>query len=489
MAYSEVQKILDANITLNPTSGTDLDQVTIQKLATNANSVINRFFNDTTNGSLIKIRQVLVAADIEYNKLMDANGDNAESHYAKTMMLYGRKFCGMDILNGIDTAAVNTADNNKDRDERYMYETGTHIYNGETVPTYKNYIDSMPGINSLFSAFCPGFIEVEWNCWDEFHFNKNASTGALTPSFTKDGVKNTYYRPTEGNVGDHYPETEKLVQKHALGTMISMPRITDLDNFGGTNAFRLKPGYQINGWKLVNGPKTTAWGNGGEIYLIDKYQDDWKIKDIANKSTATKSDLILDRRVFEKPDETKAKGTVIPSSFVIPYRWQGFIASTAFPTKLKFVLDISIPWFRIGFKVPHLASAPGATPTQPPAGAPSHEFISTKLGEQLKLPLATMLQFESGYEVDTLGTDGQTHPYGQWTTIDASRAASAGTTDYDIYGENVPEQTFDCGSELYVGVSAGQIDPTTCAVKDGSVWKELNPPTKWFYLRVRRISS
>jgi hypothetical protein len=158
-----------------------------------------------------------------------------------------------------------------------------------------------------------------------------------------------------------------------------------------------------------------------------------------------------------------------------------------FPNKIKFILDISVTKFQIGFKVPHLEGKPatGAYEVEDPA-APAHNHIITMLGQQIKLPLATLIVLSSGWEVDT---DNGLHPYGQWTTV---IPGSPGTTGNDAYGVPIPKQERDCGSEMYIGPDqATQLDASTNGVNVSGHWEEENKvlPIKWLYLKVKASSS
>ena len=428
MAKSKYQDILD-----NP-SHTDANFTTF----------VTNFMNDIRD-----MRKALVYADRNYNDFMDAgDSDNPESHYAKTMMLYGRKFCGMDVVNGISSQCF--VPSSDQYDERYYYEKA-----GSLTP----YMDTtgLLGLNALFGKYSPGFVTVEWNSWDSKWTNDAA-------------IKNNYYRGVDsGGGGPYYPAEEKLVEKHALGTAVQMPMIRDFDGTH-TNTFRLKSGYRINGWKLANGN-----GGGTVVYLIDDYGDDWKMN---RKNASPATTKVQDRRVFSKPSENDPKGTYSPSSFFIPYRITGLYGNTSFPNSIKFILDISTPWFQIGFKAQHLAGHGNAVVEIDSSGAPASQRISTKLDEQIKLPLATMIQFDAGWEVDT--TDSA---YGTWTTVNPA----TGAVGKDAYGADIPNQEWACGLELFVGTAGNsQLDPTTNGVQKSGVWQEeQTPPIKWLYLKVR----
>jgi len=336
---------------------------------------------------LLRLRTQLASQDTRLSAIMDANGINPEEHYAKTMMLYGRKFCGKDVLMGIT---------NVNNDPRYYYGDKNDPADPTPADIKGNYIGTFTGIDTIFSQAAVGVITCDWYCM---------STEA-TPLY-RDGYAPSY--------------TSHLQINQVLGAPVVMPTIQNLDSGGlgaGTNEYLLKPGYRVTGWKIVN---TSAQKF---VYLLNDLGTDYKpdytktppvIRDVRVFEFADSSqpDVVYNGpEGFPTADDPTNKSVYRGSSvaFKTPFKYPLNTFSPVYPSTVYFEPQISAYWYEIEFIIRKGTAQ---------AAAPCNVRLKVKIGSVITLPLATLIDLNTGWEIDP-----NPNPYGTWTTVDPNTSAT-----------------------------------------------------------------
>ena len=302
--------------------------------------------------------------------LMDANGNNSEEHHAKTMVYYGRKLANRELFLGVNSS--------------------------DAVFGPPLNVSPFTGLDTIIPEFDYGRVTLEWNCM----YYKDGSTKKSMSSVYKNND------PTD------VPATETLQQKHTLGAKVVMPTIKNMDTDGtgaGTNSYKLKSGYIINGW--VIDPTTPQ-------YLYDDTGNDYLYKTVSGSKVKVPA-----QRVF-------AFGS---NSYRMPYN-TGLAPLTPPNSTVKFILDIVPIWFEIEFVIRH-GTAGDAAPCKVP--------IKTRLGNTITLPATTLITMDAGYKIDT-----SVSVYGEWTTVDPN---NPGVPQPDPDGDPIPDKDFTAGTDQVVG--------------------------------------
>ena len=385
---------------------------------------------------LLKMRITFADADVVYNRIMDANGNNDREHYAKTMMFYGRKFCGKDALLGVHDGA---------NQDKYKYDFTPGTPNASTTPPGKPfddaevYIKDFYGIDYMISDVDKITSHSEGTLWSGYY--QFTLFWDITNAVTAGLFQTTPAKHTCRQDG------------HAVGTEVIMPTILNLDTEGvgtGTNTYVVQPGCKILGWRIDQ----TKTGTGkGPVYEIDDSLNAYhKEKD---RVTGV-AQPILDTRIFAFPPKTNPNKA---SGFRLPFRKAGSDAACGlnpvFPKEIYFVLEWVSVWFDITFFVPHSKykdSPDGIVPS-----APAKTPIRTKLGQTITLPLASMIEVDDGWKIDT-SVDSR----GQWTTITGSGTQQVFIDD-DGNSILVPEYYYIPGNSYLVnGDGTGNNIPASC---------------------------
>ena len=364
MAVSKIDEILDS------------DKTAEDKL----NLVVSEF------GSLMAwikaMRNSLADETATLDKLMDANGDNPSEHHAKTMVFYGRKLSVRDALRGV------------------LVSDTSHTEPPNVNPfTY--------GIDSFISDHIQGSVSIKWDC--NFAIVEGVKTSTDNIWKVVSDVKQE-------------PTVKELPQTHMIGSEVTMPSIQNLDNDGkgaGTNTYRIKSGFIVNGW---------TFDPTKQYYLAD---------DLGNDFQYTGDDTVpvaVDTRVFA----FGSKSYKIPFNEQRVYGGRYLVPRASGNTPaVTFILDLVAIWFTIEFVVRHVDEE-RTSPT-----APYKVPIKTTYGRTITLPQTNQIVLESGYEIDTDGS-----PYGQWTTVDPN---AGGVLPVDPDGDPLPEKDFNAGSSQIVG--------------------------------------
>ena len=301
---------------------------------------------ETLMDFIFAMRKVLVEENETLDELMDANGDNPEEHHAKTMVFYGRKLSVRDVLTGVKSA-----------DASYQEPPNVGLFTG---------------LNYMLSNYDVGSVPVTWDC---MHYKSVDQEGTVIQGDMSDLYK-----------ANNAPNTGSLTQHHNLGSVVEMPTILNLDNNGtgaGTNTYKLKSGYIINGW-VVDGIQY-MYAPDGNFY---KYQ-----------TKGGHPEPIPDQRVF---------GFGATSAYQLPFNIA--IAprnATTSAIELKFNLDVSFMWFTITFVV-RFGEAQSSAPCMIP--------IKTMIGKEIQLPSTNLINMYPGWQI----YKDDTYKGGCWTTTNPS---------------------------------------------------------------------
>lgn len=326
-------------------------------------------------GYITMMHDSLAEEEETLDGLMDANGNNSEEHHAKTMVFYGRKLSIKDVFFGVKS--------------------------GDPSNNPPLSVAFFTGLNKIISEHDYDRVAVTWDCWNGY-----------IPGASAIQSLDNIWKTVEGDLKK--PTEQYLEQKHMLGSSITMPTIRNMDNDGigtGTNEYKLKSGYTVNGWTFAS--------------VQYQYTDDGNnyVQKVVN-GTAQK---VQDLRIFAFGSNSY-KLPYKPS--ITPYVMDG---ATKVPDTLNFVLNIVPIWFTIEFVVRHGTVMAGAPCTNP---------IKTRLGNVITLPLTTLITMDPGYKIDT-----SMSPYGSWTTVDPN----TGTDQTDPDGDTIPEKHFIADSQQLVG--------------------------------------
>ena len=405
-------------------------------------TVIQNLYNkiEKLETQLLKMRITLADADDVYNRIMDANGNNDREHYAKTMMFYGRKFCGKDVLLGIKNSSSQDKYNYDFTPDTDFTDATTYIQDFDGVDFLISNVDKMDASHSTANL----------NLWSGFYQFK------LTWDVTS--------AVTAGIFAEEPTEKVCVQDGHAVGTEVLMPTILNMDNQGvgtGTNSFKVLPGYKILGWKI---DQTKTGTDKGPVYeLNDTLNGYRKSRELDQTVTPPVERLkeVKDTRIFAFPTKDNPNRM---SGFRLPFRTAGSTVTECklnpvFPKEIYFVLEWTTFWFNITFFAPHSKATSASNPDGIPVGAPAKTPIRTKLGQTVVLPLTSMIEIADGYKIDT-SVDAR----GQWTTLDEN-GNQRSYTDDDGNTITVPDFSFVAGDSYLVnGDGTGNNIPASCRI-------------------------
>lgn len=389
----------------------------------------------TQNTKYLNIRNQLASSEMKLDRIMDANGANSEEHYAKTMMFYGRKFCGSDVINGIKNSSTNS---------RYQYNN---------LSDASPYIGDFDGMDSIIPELDAGTFTLTWDCMD----GVDDAPGAL--DIYRDGFA---------------PAVTSIEQPHVLGSNVIMPTIKNMDaatpGFGnGTNTYKLKNGIAVTGWKIK--ANTTTSGSG-KVYLLEPNGIAYKTQSTKSSSGQITSKNIMDLRVFGFDDSRPASSDTpaaaansgCSNAFKLPF---SLSLNPVFPRSITFVLSVVYTWFDIVFVVEEGTG---------PDTAPWKKKITTVIGQSVTLPLATQVTPNAGWEVDH-----SLNPYGTWTSVHQS-GPDSDVTDMDPYDDPIPVFNGVPGSTYVIGTD---LDAGVKKVGQGGAAQEQR--IKYLYLKMNSI--
>ena len=343
---------------------------------------------DALMGYIKAMRNSLADETATLDKLMDANGDNPSEHHAKTMVFYGRKLSVRDALRGV------------------LVSDTSH-----TEPPNVNPYTF--GIDSFISEYIRGSVSIKWDC----NFAIVEGVRSSTDNIWK----------VVNDVKKEPVNTKVLEQMHVIGSEVTMPSIQNLDNGGkgaGTNTYRIKSGFIVNGW-------TFDTNNNKKYYLADDLGNDFQY---TGAKDPKEEPVAVDTRVFAFGSKSYKipfnEQRVYDSRYLVPREVGGAPAVT-------FILDLVAVWFTIEFVVRHVDEEK-TSPT-----APYKVPIKTTYGRTITLPQTNQIILESGYEIDTTES-----PYGQWTPVDPN---AGGAVPVDPDGDPLPTKPFNAGASYIVG--------------------------------------